>query len=97
MERIYIEKLIRWLGPAMVILSFLFYSILMLVPFTTLSTENKILSSFVLVFLGEASFWIAVLILGRQAVSRYRNFDWRSKISEIFREKKEKKMNKRKK
>jgi hypothetical protein len=90
MEGIYIENLKIWLGSAMVILSFLFYFVLMLVPFTTLSAENKISSSFVLVIMGEASFWIAVLILGRQAVSRYRNFDWRTKISKRFRERKRK-------
>ena len=46
--------------------------------------ENKIIASAALVVLGEASFWIAVLILGKEAISKYRKFDWRRKIAEFF-------------
>jgi hypothetical protein len=90
MEGIFIGNIKRWLGPAMIVLSFLFYGALILVPFVTFSAGNKVLLSFLLVILGESSFWIAVLILGKQAVSKYCNYDWRSKIFEPLRELKKK-------
>ncbi|VVB67421.1 Uncharacterised protein [uncultured archaeon] len=84
MERNKREILKKWTGWALVILSFAFYGALLLVPFLSLSPGNKIILSSTLVVLGEASFWIAVLILGRQVISRYRSFPWRSKIAELF-------------
>ncbi|OPY52603.1 MAG: hypothetical protein A4E49_01804 [Methanosaeta sp. PtaU1.Bin112] len=70
----------RWLGIALVMASFVFYGCLLLVPITSLSAEGKIALSAALVFLGEGSFWLAVLILGREAVANYRTFDWRRRL-----------------
>jgi phosphatidylglycerophosphate synthase len=52
------------------------------VPFAPFSAGSKILLSTILVISGEASFWIAVLILGREVISKYRNFDWRKRLEE---------------
>lgn len=68
----------RWLGIALVTASFAFYGCLLLVPISPLSAEGKIALSAALVFLGEGSFWLAVLIMGKEAVARYRDFDWRA-------------------
>jgi hypothetical protein len=56
----------------------------LLVPFIPFSTGNKLLLSSLLVVFGEVSFWIAVLILGKEFVSKYRNIDWRSKMAGLF-------------
>ncbi len=84
MERNRLEAPKRKIGLALFLLSFAFYGCLLLVPFISISAGNKIILSSALVLLGEASFWIAVLILGRQVIARYQNFDWRSKISRLF-------------
>jgi hypothetical protein len=70
----------RWLGIALVTASFAFYGCLLLVPICSLSAERKIALSAALVFLGEGSFWLAILILGRDAVANYRDFDWRAPL-----------------
>jgi hypothetical protein len=70
----------RWLGIALVVASFALYGCLLLVPISSLSAEGKIALSAALVILGEGSFWLAVLILGREAVANYRHFDWPSRL-----------------
>ncbi|HPJ30585.1 MAG TPA: transporter suffix domain-containing protein [Methanothrix sp.] len=62
----------RRLGFGLVALSCLLYGSLLLVPTTTLSTEGKVALSSLLVISGEASFWIGGLILGREAIRRWR-------------------------
>ena len=75
-----IQSLKRWLGIALIAASFAFYGCLLLAPFSSLSAERKIALSTVLVILGEGSFWLAVLILGREAMARYRDFNWRTRF-----------------
>ncbi len=67
-----IQSLKRWLGIALVAASFAFYGCLLLVPFTSFSAERMIALSTALIILGEGSFWLAVLILGREAMAKYR-------------------------
>ncbi len=62
----------------LVVLSFAFYGALMLVPFTPFSAGGKLQLSAGLILMGEASFWIAVLILGKEMVSKYRHIDLRN-------------------
>ena len=76
-----IQSLKRWLGIALVVASFAFYGCLLLVPLTSFSTERKIALSTVLVILGEGSFWLAIIILGREEIAKYRSLDWRSRLS----------------
>jgi hypothetical protein len=64
----------KWLGGSLVVLSFAFYGCLLLVPLASLSAKNKILLSSLLVILGEASFWLAVIMLGREKMAKYRIF-----------------------
>ena len=75
-----LQSLKRWLGIALVVLSFAFYGCLLLVPLTSLSAESKIVLSTLLVILGEGSFWLAVIILGREAMAKYRKVDWRNRL-----------------
>jgi len=62
----------RRLGFGLVALSCLLYGCLLLVPATSLSTEGKVALSSLLVISGEASFWIGGLVLGREAIRRWR-------------------------
>jgi membrane protein DedA with SNARE-associated domain len=82
MGRLWQETLKKSLGQSLIIFSFAFYGCLLLVPFAPFSAGSKMLLSTILVISGEASFWIAVLILGRGVVSKYRNFDWRKWLEE---------------
>jgi hypothetical protein len=62
----------RRLGFFLVILSCLLYGCLLLVPMTPFSAKGKVALSSMLVISGEASFWIGGLILGREAIGRWR-------------------------
>lgn len=74
----------RWLGLALFILSFVFYGFLLLVPLTPFSAEGKIAFSAALVVLGESSFWLSVILLGREAIAKYRRVDWRTRLSGLL-------------
>jgi hypothetical protein len=75
-----IQSLKRWLGIALIAASFVFYGCLLLVPFSSFAAERKIALSAALVILGEGSFWLAVLILGREAMAKYKDFNWRRRL-----------------
>jgi len=64
MDKPRLESIKKDLGYLMIVLSFASYGGLLLVPFASFSAEVKIILSSTLIILGEASFWIAVLILG---------------------------------
>jgi hypothetical protein len=68
----------KQLGLTLVVLSFAFYGALLLVPFTPFSAGGKLQLSAGLIIMGEASFWVAVLILGKEMVSKYRHIDLRN-------------------
>jgi hypothetical protein len=70
----------RRLGILLIILSFAFYGILLLVPFAPFSAGRKVILSSILVVLGEASFWIAALVLGKKLVNNYINIFRREKL-----------------
>ncbi|MFZ2471176.1 MAG: transporter suffix domain-containing protein [Methanothrix sp.] len=76
-----LQSMKRYLGIALVVLSFAFYGCLLFVPLSSLSSERKIALSTLLVILGEGSFWLAVIILGREAIAKYRRVDWRDGLS----------------
>lgn len=76
------------MGLMLVVLSFAFYGALMLVPFTPFSAGGKLQLSAGLIIMGEASFWIAILILGKEMVSKYRSIDLRKLLGTAERPKK---------
>lgn len=75
----------RRLGMLLIILSFAFYGILLLVPFAPFSAGRKVILSSILVVLGEASFWIAALILGKELIKNYKNIIQREKLKDAWR------------
>ncbi len=61
----------RGIGIRLIVLSFLFYGLLLFVlPFLPLATQVKVAVSPVLVGLGEASFWIGGALVGKEVVAR---------------------------
>ena len=75
------HSLKRWLGMALFILSFAFYGFLLLVPLTPFSAESRIALSVAVVILAESSFWLSVILLGREAIAKYRKVDLRNRLS----------------
>ena len=78
----------RTLGITLFILSFAFYGFLLIVPFVALTSEAKAALSIMLVVLGESSFWLSVIVLGREIIDKYRKIDWRSRISLLLKQRK---------
>lgn len=62
----------RLVGFGLIGLSTLLYLGLFLVPFAPLSTEGRLALASALVVMGEVSFWVGGLILGKELVTRYR-------------------------
>lgn len=49
-------------------------------PVLPFVAERKIALSAALILLGEGSFWIAALILGREAMAKFLDIDWRGRL-----------------
>ncbi|WP_240903807.1 transporter suffix domain-containing protein [Chengkuizengella sediminis] len=62
------------LGFILIIFSFIFYGLILIVPFLNVSTGFKTAVTGILIIVGEISFWVGGLILGREVVKKYRNF-----------------------
>jgi short-subunit dehydrogenase len=61
---------LRNLGILLVVLSFVLYGVLPSVPFLPVSVAVKLALTPTLIALGEASFWIGGLILGKEVIER---------------------------
>jgi hypothetical protein len=85
MERSNQGALKKRLGMLLMVLSFAFYGLLFLAPFAPFSAGRKVMLSSVLIVLGEASFWIAALILGKELISIYKNISRRERLKDALR------------
>jgi len=65
---------LRSLGIWLVVLSFVLYGALPLVPFLPLPLEGKALAASALIVAGEAAFWIGGFILGKEFVTRFKRY-----------------------
>jgi short-subunit dehydrogenase len=65
---------LRWSGIGLIVLSFLLYGGLLVLPFLPIPTPGKVTLSTVLVILGEASFWVGGLIVGKEVLTRYKQY-----------------------
>jgi len=61
-------------GFTFVVLSFIFYGAILVVPFLPYSTGTKIAISTGLAVIGEASFWIGGFILGKEYIAKYKRY-----------------------
>lgn len=62
------------IGVFLVVLSCVLYGGLLLVPFTHYTVSTKAAISSALIILGESSFWLGGLILGKELVTKYRKY-----------------------
>jgi hypothetical protein len=64
----------RHLGVFLLVLSFVFYGLILLVPFLPLGTTAKVAAAPVLALLGELAFWPGSLLVGKEIVARYKAY-----------------------
>ncbi len=62
------------IGVGLITLSCLLYAGLLVLPFLPLSLRSKLALSSILVITGEAAFWIGGLIVGKEVVTRYKQY-----------------------
>ena len=65
---------LRKLGIGLIVLSFILYGFILLVPFIPYSTGIKVTISSGLAILGEISFWVGGIILGKEVIARYKKY-----------------------
>lgn len=63
---------VRLLGWAILAVSVVLWTAVVVVPFLPLSGAQKIWAAGALAVAGEVAFWISAAVLGREAVRRYR-------------------------
>jgi hypothetical protein len=66
------EALLKKIGVILIVLSFVLYGLILLVPFMPLTGGSRTGAVGTLVIAGEASFWIGGIILGKEVVVKYR-------------------------
>lgn len=59
------------IGIILVVMSFVFYGLIPVLPFLPLAPSTKIAALPILVLLGELVFWPGGILLGREVVDRY--------------------------
>ncbi|NLW37047.1 MAG: transporter suffix domain-containing protein [Peptococcaceae bacterium] len=64
----------RITGVILIILSFILYGGLFIVPFTPFTFGTKAAISSILIVSGEISFWVGGFILGKELVMKYRRY-----------------------
>jgi len=62
------------LGIFLIVLSFVLYAGLLLVPFIPLTIGIKAAISTTLIISGEATFWVGCLILGKELAKKYKKY-----------------------
>jgi short-subunit dehydrogenase len=77
---------LRHIGIVLVVLSFVLYGLLPVVPFLPVSTGAKLAITPGLIALGEASFWIGGLVLGKEVIERYKG-KIKAGLQKLFRDK----------
>jgi hypothetical protein len=66
-------------GWGLVIISFVFWLLVLTLPWLPLVNSQRLFASAVLIVMAEVIFWLGALIVGRQAINRYRkHLSWRN-------------------
>ena len=70
-------------GIFLVVMSFVFYGLIPVLPFLPLSASVKLAAVPILALLGELVFWPGGILLGKEVVARYKSYlnpcNWRLK------------------
>ena len=61
----------KWIGVGLILISGVWFAMLIVVPFTLLALWLKALLEVVFLVLMEVFFWLGTLIVGKQAVSHF--------------------------
>lgn len=64
--------MMKKLGFVLIILSFVLYGLILVVPFLEVTVALKASITTLLIIFGEVSFWVGGFILGKEFVSKYR-------------------------
>lgn len=62
------------IGVFLVVMSFVFYGLIPVLPFLPLASSVKLASAPILALLGELVFWPGGILLGREVVDRYKRY-----------------------
>lgn len=68
------KPLLTKVGIGLVVASFVLYGGVLMVPFTPFPGKTKIIIGTALAVLGEATFWIGGIILGKEVVLKYKKY-----------------------
>lgn len=66
-------KLFKFWGWGLVTISFIPWLLVPTLPWWPLTNSQRLLASGILLVIAELLFWIGALIVGQQAIARYRN------------------------
>lgn len=69
-----VSNLLKKIGILLIVLSFVFYGLILLIPLLSATLKTKTFLTTTLVVIGEISFWSGGLILGKEVVNKYRSF-----------------------
>lgn len=64
----------RTVGISLVVISFVLYGCLFLVPFIPVSGAAKVGISTALIVTGEITFWLGGILLGKELINRYKRY-----------------------
>jgi len=67
-------SILNKIAVVLVILSFVLYGLIAVVPFLRLTISQKALSVSALMISGEIAWWIGVAIVGKQVVMKYKKY-----------------------
>jgi len=62
------------IGIILVVLSFILYGLIAVVPFLPITTPQKAITVTTLIVSGEITWWIGVAIVGKQVVTKYKKY-----------------------
>jgi hypothetical protein len=72
-------RLLKFWGWGLVIISFLPWLLVLTLPWWPLANNQRLLATVILLVIAEVLFWLGALIVGKQAVEKYRKyFTWRN-------------------
>ncbi len=56
------------------VLSCILYGVALVIPFTSLPTNTKVIMASLFAVLGEVAFWVSCIIVGKELIKRYRKY-----------------------
>lgn len=70
-------------GFILIVISWIIYSLILIIPFLPLYLSMKLFLGAVLYLSSHAVFWLGVLILGREVLNKYKDFNLLRRLRRI--------------